>query len=217
LNDTRPIFYYDFSSPYAYLAACRVDEVLLVRPEWRPIAFGVIVRRIGKHPWSFKEDRQADFEEIAARAAERGLPEVRYPEGWPVETYSLAPLRVGIVASEEGQDRLRAVTRELFRTAFVDGQHLADLDAVLGAAERAGMKAERVRQAIESTDVKERLRAQTDAALECGVTGVPTVAIGERLWWGDDRLREAAAALATRRDLSSLSAARSRARTRSRG
>ena len=195
MNDARPVFYYDFSSPYAYLGVWRVDEILPIRPEWRPIAFGVIVRRISKRPWSFNEDRNADFDELARRAAERGLPEVRYPEGWPVETYSLTPLRAAVVASEEGQDRLRAVTRELYRTAFVDGRHLADVEAVLDAAERAGMDRGRVGEAIKSTEVKERLRAQTDGALERGVTGVPTVAIGERLFWGDDRLEEAAEAL----------------------
>jgi 2-hydroxychromene-2-carboxylate isomerase len=195
MNDTRPIFYYDFSSPYAYFGASRVDDVLPIPPEWRPIAFGVIVRRTGKQPWSFNEDRHADFAEIARRAAERGLPEVRYPDGWPVETYSLFPLRAAVVASEDGQERLRAVTRELFRTAFVDGQHLAELDAVLEAVERAGMDRAGMREAIESPDIKERLRAQTDAALDRGVTGVPTVAIGERLFWGDDRLEEAAEAL----------------------
>src|SRR5436305_6184496 len=158
MSDGPPVFYYDFSSPYAYLAACRVDDVLPVRPEWRPIAFGVIVRRIGKQPWSFEEDRQANFDEIALRAAERGLPEVRYPDGWPVETYSLAPLRAALVASDEGRDRLRALSRELFRTAFVDGRHLADLDAVLDSVERAGMDRGRVRDAIESPEVKERLR-----------------------------------------------------------
>jgi 2-hydroxychromene-2-carboxylate isomerase len=195
-TEAPPTFFYDFSSPYAYLAACRVDDVLPARAEWRPVAFGVIVRRVGKRPWSFKEDRQADFDAIAGRAAERGLPDVRYPEGWPAETYSLAALRAAVVASDEGQDRLRVASREMFRTAFVDGQHLADVEAVLDAIERAGMDRDLVRRAIESVELKERLRAQTDAALERGVTGVPTVAIGEKLFWGDDRLEEAAAALA---------------------
>jgi 2-hydroxychromene-2-carboxylate isomerase len=188
-----PVFYYDLSSPYAYLAACRVDELLPARPEWRPIAFGVIVQRLGKVPWSFAEDRGAHFEAIARRAAERGLPPVRYPEGWPAETYSLTPLRAALLASD--QDQLRAVSHELFRTAFVDGQQLADTDAVLDAVARAGMDREATRAGIESQDVKERLRAQTDAAMARGVTGIPTVAIGERLFWGDDRLDEAAGAL----------------------
>jgi 2-hydroxychromene-2-carboxylate isomerase len=191
-----PLFYFDLSSPYAYLAASRVDDVLPVRPEWRPIAFGVIVRRIGKTPWSLTDDRRAHFDAIARRAAERGLQDVRYPEGWPVETYSLTPLRAALVAADESQDRVRAVALELFRTAFVEGQHLADEDAVLYAVGRSGMDRDRVHHAIATVDVKERLRAQTDAALERGVTGVPTVAAGDRLFWGDDRLEEAATVLA---------------------
>jgi 2-hydroxychromene-2-carboxylate isomerase len=193
--DGPPIFYYDFSSPYGYLAAMRVDDVLPVRPEWRPIAFGVIVRRIGKRPWSFEDDRHTNFDAIARRAAERGLPDVRYPEGWPVETYSLAPLRAALVASDDSQDRLRAASRELYRTAFVDGQNLADVEAVLDAVERAGMDREAVREAIGTVAVKERLRVQTDAAFERGVTGVPTIEVGEKLYWGDDRLEDAADAL----------------------
>jgi 2-hydroxychromene-2-carboxylate isomerase len=94
------------------------------------------------------------------------------------------------------QDQLRAFTRQLFRTAFVDGQHLADLDAVLDAAERADMDRDAVAAGITSAEIKERLRANTDGALAKGVTGVPTVAIGERLFWGDDRLEEAAMAVA---------------------
>lgn len=194
MSAVRPVFYYDVSSPYAYLAACRVDDVLPVRPEWRPVAFGVIVRKLGKVPWSFKPRRQKDFDTISARAAERGLPEVRYPQGWPVETYSLAPIRVAVLVSHD-QDQLRAVSHELFRTMFVDGRHLADLDAVLEAAERGGMDRSVVREGIERQAVKNQLRRITDTALERGVTGVPTVAVGERLFWGDDQLEIAAAAL----------------------
>jgi 2-hydroxychromene-2-carboxylate isomerase len=190
---SAPVFYYDVSSPYAYLAASRVDEVLPVKPVWLPIAFGVIVQKVGKVPWSFKEDRQAHFDSIARRAAERGLPEVRYPEGWPVETYSLAPLRAAVIAADEGQEQLRVLSRELFRTMFVDGRHLADLEAVLDAAERAGMDRAAVRSGVERPEIKDRLRAATDDALERGVTGVPTVAVGEKLFWGDDRLEDAAA------------------------
>ncbi len=174
----EPVFYYDISSPYAYLAAFRVDDVLPVRPEWRPIAFGVIVRSLGKVPWSFRSDRENDFGEVAARAAERGLPEVRYPHGWPAETYSLTPLRAAVLAAQESQERLRAVSRELFRTMFVNGRHLADLNEVLDAAERAGMDRASVRAGIESSDVKDRLRLDTDHALAAGVTGVPTVVGG---------------------------------------
>ena len=186
----RPAFYYDVSSPYAYLAACRVDDVLPVRPEWRPIAFGVIVRQLGKVPWSFREQRDAHFASIAARGSERGLPEFRYPEGWPAETYSLTPLRALLLTDDEEQ--LRAASHELFRMMFVEGRHLAELDVVLEAAERAAMDRERVRDGVEDPEIKRELRERTDDAIARGVTGVPTVVIGDELYWGDDRLDEAA-------------------------
>lgn len=189
-----PVFYYDLSSPYAYLAASRVDETLPARPEWRPIAFGVIVRERGRVPWSFAEDRTEHFDEIAGRARGRGLPEVRYPEGWPVETYSLQPLRALLLAAD--QDQLRGASLQLYRMMFAEGRHLADLETVLEAVARAGMDPDEVREGIGSDEIKQRLRAQTDQAVAAGVIGVPTVAVGDRLFWGDDHLEDAAAAIA---------------------
>jgi 2-hydroxychromene-2-carboxylate isomerase len=190
----RAEFFYDFNSPYAYLAATRVDDVLPVRPAWRPIAFGVIVQRTGKVPWSFAEDRRRDFEEIERRANDRGLPPVRYPEGWPLATYSLTPLRAALIAAEKGL--LREVSRELFRAVFVDGQSLAEIDTTLEACERAGMDRVQVRAGIGQQDVKDRLRAATEEALARGIMGVPTIAVGEELFWGDDRLEDAVARMA---------------------
>ena len=153
----------------------------------------MIVRARGKTPWSFAADRDAHFETISRRAAERGLPEVCYPEGWPADTYSLLGLRAALLA--EDADQLRAISRALFTTMFVEGRHLADLEAVLDAAERAWFDRDRVRAGIEDSSVKAGLREHTDAALARGVTGVPTVAVGDELFWGDDRLEEAAAAV----------------------
>ena len=51
----RPVFLYEFNSPYAYLAAARVDEVLAVRPRWQPVAFAFMLRAHRREPWSFDE------------------------------------------------------------------------------------------------------------------------------------------------------------------
>jgi 2-hydroxychromene-2-carboxylate isomerase len=188
----EPEFFYDFNSPYAYLAAARVDDVLPSPARWRPISFGVIVRATGKVPWSFTDQRAAGIAEIARRAAERGLPEVLYPEGWPVASYSLAPLRSALVAEDAGLQREFA--REMFGLVFAGGRPGSDMDALRTAAARAGLDPDAVLARIEEDDVKARLRAATDEALARGVTGVPTVAVGEQLFWGDDRLEGAAAA-----------------------
>jgi len=191
---SAPVFYYDFNSPYAYLAAMRVDDVLPVTPLWKPISFGVIVKTLGKRPWSFTDERPQGIEVIAARAAKRGLPPVLYPEGWPVGSYSLTPLRAALIAGDQGLER--ELTRELYAIFFGRGLSLADEELVLGAAERVGMDRDALARALAGDEVKQRLRADTEAAIALGVTGVPTVAVGEELFWGDDRLEDAAAALA---------------------
>jgi 2-hydroxychromene-2-carboxylate isomerase len=193
VND-RPVFYYDFNSPYAWLAAERVNSVLPIPPVWQPVSFGHILQATGREPWSFHEPTQSEGKaEVERRAAERGLPAPRWIEGWPIETYSLLPLRAAIFAQQAG----RAVSFSLaaFRQFFAAGRTLADLDNVLIAAAASELHPRAVTKGIESQTVKDGLRRATEEALELGIVGVPTVAIGSELYWGDDKLEDAAAAL----------------------
>lgn len=189
-----PVFYFDLSSPYAYLAATRVDEVLGTPARWEPIVFGAVLRAAERVPWSLREEtREPGMRAVEQRAAERGLPPVRWPRGWPAESYSVEPLRAVLWARERGLDR--ALTLELYREAFVHGRALDDPEAVRAAARRAGLEAEALGAGIAKAEIKARLREGTERAIERGVTGVPTVAVEDRLFWGDDRLEDAAGAL----------------------
>jgi 2-hydroxychromene-2-carboxylate isomerase len=199
----RATFYYDFSSPYSYLAAERISglfaEAELEQPEWQPISFGHIVQAIGKVPWSMQPGgpNPADLEEIERRAAERGLPEVHYPTGWPAESYSLNPVRAAIYAKESG--RVVSFTLACFRQVFAAGRDMSDVDNVLVAAAACELHPNAVMKGIETQSVKDKLRSATDEALERGVQGIPTVAVGGELFWGDDRLEEAVAAASVAR------------------
>jgi 2-hydroxychromene-2-carboxylate isomerase len=191
----RPVFYYDFNSPYAWLAAERVNTVLPVPPVWQPVSFGHILQATRREPWSFNEPTRSEgIAEIERRAAERGLPAPRWIDGWPIATYSLLPLRAAVFAQQAG----RAVSFSLaaFRQLFAAGRTLAELDNVLIAAAAAELHPRAVTQGVESRSVKDALRRATDDALELGIVGVPSVAVGNDLFWGDDSLEDAAAALA---------------------
>ena len=189
------VFYYDFNSPYAYLAAERIGD-LIPDAEWRPIAFAILLGQLGRLDGVLENlDPDPIAAEIAERAAKRGLPEFAPPEGWPRETWSLAPLRAALVADERG--RLREFSAAAYRKSFVESRSLAEVDNVIAAASEAGLEPEQVRAGIELPAIKDRLKRNTDEARERGVTGIPTVAIGEELFWGDDRLDEAAAAALT--------------------
>jgi 2-hydroxychromene-2-carboxylate isomerase len=194
----RATFYYDFSSPYSYLAAERISGLFAEsgaeQPEWQPISFGHILQSTGRRPWSFEEDRRVDVEEIQRRADLRGLPEVVYPKGWPIENYSLNPIRAAIYAKESG--RVVSFSLACFRQVFAGGRDMSDVDNVLIAAAACELHPNAVLKGIETRSVKETLRAATDEALALGVEGIPTVAVGDRLFWGDDRLEAAATAAA---------------------
>jgi 2-hydroxychromene-2-carboxylate isomerase len=150
---------------------------------------------IGKVPWSLRDETRGPGQaEIVARARARGLPEVRWPPGWPAESYSLVALRAVLHAFDEG--RGKELTFELYRREFVDGVALDDVDVVVDGAEACGLDGERLRAVLQDPAIKQRLRDATDEARRRGVTGVPTVAVGDELFWGDDRLEDAADALA---------------------
>jgi 2-hydroxychromene-2-carboxylate isomerase len=191
---TEPTFYFDFNSPYAYLAAHRVDRMLAAPVRWQPIAFAFVIRALDRTPWSFTDARPAGMRECEERAARYGLPELRWPPGWPVESYTLAPLRATLVAEEHG--RLREFALAAFAENFVRGTGVREDGALERAAKAAGVDPAAVRDGIERAEIKDRLREATDRALVAGVVGVPTVLVDGELFWGDDRLEAAAARLA---------------------
>lgn len=192
---TEPVFFYDFSSPYSYLSAHRVDRMLPVRPRWQPILFGALIMEIGKEPWSWHEGpaRDAQMRECEQRAHALGLP-LRWPRDWPKGTYSMLVLRAALVA--DGLGCLREFSLAAFRQGLGLGRDLTELDVVLEAADEAGVDRGAIVAGVQTPAIKQRLRDVTTAARELGVTGVPTVQVGDRLFWGDDRLPDAAAALA---------------------
>jgi 2-hydroxychromene-2-carboxylate isomerase len=192
---TEPIFYFDFNSPYAYLAAHRVDRLLGPDVRWQPIAFAFLLRATGRTPWSLTDARPAGMRECQERAARYGLPELRWPPGWPVASYVLAPLRAALVA--QGHGRLREFSLAAFAENFVRGTGVREHGALERAAQTAGVDPAAIREGIEHPGIKERLREATNGALAAGVQGVPTVLVDGERFWGDDRLEAAATRLAS--------------------
>jgi 2-hydroxychromene-2-carboxylate isomerase len=196
----RATFYYDFNSPYSYLAAERISglfaEAGAAQPEWQPISFGHLLQATGRTPWSMQPGGPdpEGLEEVQRRAAERGLPEVRYPRGWPVESYTLNPLRAAIYAKESG--RVVSFSLACFRQVFAAGRDMSDVDNVLIAAAACELHPNAVLKGIKAQSVKEKLRSATEEAIATGVQGIPTVAVGDKLFWGDDRLAAAVRAAA---------------------
>jgi 2-hydroxychromene-2-carboxylate isomerase len=188
---SAPALYFDLGSPYAYLALSRAARVLGAEPELEPVLLGAIFQYRGSGSWSQTDRRDWNVAEIERRAREYGLPPVAWPPGWPPD--GLRGMRAATWAKRLG--RLREFATATYRSAFVDGRDLAELEVIVAAAADAGLPADELPDAIADPAVKDELRRATDAAWDSGVRGVPTLRAGSVLYYGDDRLEEAAAAL----------------------
>jgi 2-hydroxychromene-2-carboxylate isomerase len=181
-------FYFDLGSPYVYLAAERLDGLGLREVEWQPISLGGLFKLTGRSSWGLSPHRELGMAEIEARAAHYGLPQLRWPDGWP--SHYLQANRACLAAGERG--RLETYARTALRMAFTEGRDLSQPEEVFEVAHRCGLDLEWLQARIADQDLKDRLRAATEAAHARGVFGVPTLAVGERLFWGDDQLELAA-------------------------
>jgi 2-hydroxychromene-2-carboxylate isomerase len=187
---SQATFYFDLGSPYAYLAAERIDEVLPAPVLWQPVSLGGIFKLTGRSSWSLgdPERRATGMAEVEQRALSYGLPGVRWPHPWPGNY--LTAMRAATFADMRGAGREFAL--QAFRNAFQEGHDLSVPERVFRAAREAGLDPREVEEAISEPEIKLALREATDAAHRLGVLGVPTVAAGDRLFWGDDRLGDAA-------------------------
>jgi 2-hydroxychromene-2-carboxylate isomerase len=186
----RAIFYFDLGSPFAYLAAERLYDVLPEPIQWQPVSLGALFKLNGRSSWALAgpEPRQAGMVEVERRAALNGLPPVRWPDPWP-GNYLMA-MRAAVFADRAGCGHEFAT--RAFRIAFQEGLDLSVQAHVLQAAHGAGLDTREVEEATQNPQVKLLLREATDVAHSIGVFGVPTIAVDDELFWGDDRLEDAA-------------------------
>ena len=174
-------FYFDVGSPYVYLTVQRLG---LEDAEWKPISLGGLFKLTGRSSWGLGDGREAGMAEIEARAARYGLPPVRWPDPWP--GHYLAAMRACLVAAESGAGE--AFARVALRMGFVEGRDVSQLGAIREAALRAGLDPLHVQERLGAPEIKQRLIDETEAAHARGVIGVPTLATGDRLQWGDDQI-----------------------------
>lgn len=193
----RPVFYFDLGSPYAYLSAERISGLFnaagLEQPEWQPILLGGLFRHFDRGSWALTEARAEGIAEVERRAAGYGLPPLVWPDPWPGEM--LNAMRVATFAKQTG--RTVSFSLAAFRQQFAAGKDLTIPDNVLIAAAACELHPRALEAAVKTKGVKDALRAATDEAAAAGVFGVPSVRVGDEVFWGDDRLSEAVEAAAS--------------------
>jgi len=184
--------YFDVGSPYSFLALERAERVFGELPELRPVLLGGLFKLTGRTSWGVGDPalREAGMLEIESRATAYDLPAIRWPKPWPGDY--LTAMRIATWAKSQGA--CAAFAFAAGRRLFLRGADLSLEDEWAAAAEQAGLDGIEALRAAARPEVKQALREATDAAFARGVIGVPTVAVGDELFWGDDRLEDASVA-----------------------
>ena len=177
-------FYFDFSSPYGYLASTKIDALAAKHGRtvtWRPMLLGVAFKATGGAPLPTiplkGEYSKRDFRRSARF---HGIP-YEQPDPFPVSTVTACR---AFYSLNQTDDRAK-LARCLFTAYFVEGINIGESSNVLKIAGGLGLEPD-----IESQAVKDRTRAEVDAALAKGVFGSPYIIVDGEPFWGVDRFEQ---------------------------
>jgi len=196
---SQPIeFYFDFSSPYGYLASEKIDDLAARhgrKVKWRPILLGVVFKQTGGAPLTTLPLKgEYSLHDFSRSARFLDVP-YTHPETFPINTMHAA--RAYYWLHEQNCEAARAFAHSVYRAYFRDGRDIADVAVVLELATRHGADRATLAGALNSAALKERLKAECDAALAKGVFGSPYISVDGEPFFGADRLPQIERWLAT--------------------
>lgn len=183
-------FYFDFSSPYSYLLSERIDDLAARfgrRVRWHPILFGVVFKTTGSAPLTLQAPPKAAYSlhDFARSARFMGIP-YRHPDVFPLATQHAARAYYWLDGNDSALARRFA--HAAFRALFVDNRDISTPEAVLEIGSNLGVDRKQLENALQSPEIKARLKDEVDAALALGVFGGPYVVIDGEPFFGADRL-----------------------------
>lgn len=182
-------FWFDFSSPYGYLAATRIEELAARHGRgvrWRPMLLGVVFKISGQTPLLDIPLKGPYSRHDMPRFARLWNVRLAFPPVFPFS--AVAPSRVFYWL--EGTDAALAAryARAAYDAAWGEGGDISKPEAAAAVAERFGIDRAATLAGIVEPAVKEKLRLAVDAAVAAGIFGSPTVVIDGEKFWGADRL-----------------------------
>jgi 2-hydroxychromene-2-carboxylate isomerase len=191
-------FYFDFSSPYGYLAACRIEALAAKfgrTVNWRPFLLGVVFKQTGMAPLTQIPIKgnyaKRDFE----RSARFYAIEFRMPPMFPIA--SQAPARIVLWAKAQEPALAAKLALALYEAYFRDGLDISNPDVAAEIAGKAGVDRVAARACIDDPAIKDLLKREVEQAIQAGVFGSPFVVVDGESFWGHDRFDQLERWLAT--------------------
>lgn len=183
-------FYFDFSSPYGYFAAEKIEHVIApfeLSVIWHPILLGPAFAKTGNRPLAeqpIKDDYSVH--DWARLARFMNLP-WSMPDIFPISTVNTARAFYGIEEELGGHEKAKEFAKVAYKAYFGHGRAINDLDIIADLAKQCDVDGEHLRQVITTQTIKDRLHHEVEESLNKGVFGSPFVIIDGEKFWGSDR------------------------------
>ena len=188
--DRQVDFFFDFSSPYSYLAAESIDALAARHGHtvnWMPMMLGVIFKSTGSAPLTEQHPWRASYSVMDfKRSAEMANLPFRYPSRFPQASHNAA--RVLLWLQQTAPAKARPFALAVFRNLFVHDGDIQDADTLAAIGRTLDIDEAKLRASIQDPAVKQRLAQNNEAATSRQVFGAPTFFVGDEQFWGHDRM-----------------------------
>ncbi len=191
--------YFDFTSPYSYLASTRIEALAAKHErglEWVPILLGPVFAATGVKAL-VDQPIKGDYALLDFPRSARflGVP-YRHPEPFPVATYQAARVLIGL--QREHPDKAALWVHAVFDAYFAHNRNISDMPVLHALARELGVEPARVDAWCGDAQIKAQLKANVDRALQSGVCGAPFFVVDDEPFWGVDRMPQLDAWLTAR-------------------
>lgn len=187
MSDAPIEFFYDFNSPYGYIAAHKIGDLAAKHGrtvDWKPFLLGAVFKVTGAQPLPHVPMKGDYARHDFARSAR--FHDVTYN---PPADFPFSPVAASrAVYWAKGQGKAAEMTLALYNAALGDAQDIAAPDAVVAIAAKAGFDADAVAAGIQDPAIKEELKTVTDEAISREIFGSPFMVVDGEAFWGADRL-----------------------------
>ncbi|MFT6303476.1 MAG: 2-hydroxychromene-2-carboxylate isomerase [Granulosicoccus sp.] len=187
-------FYFDFSSPYGYLASKRIEQIATTYGHevvWHPILLGAIFKVTGQAPIT-EAPLKGDYALMDfARSAREHKLDYKHPQVFPIGAVAACRaalwVRDGASASnKQTSDFIQAI----FGAYYADGKDITNPEVLAELAAPIGIDSAQMLNALLEQSVKDALRVEVENAISAGVFGSPVMIVNKEIFWGNDRLEQ---------------------------
>lgn len=182
-------FYFDFSSPYGYFAAAKIDALAAKHGRevtWHPILLGAVFKMNGQSPLPNIPLKGSYAKHDMLRSARWFELPFKIPSKFPIGT--IAPCRAYYWVQDQNVALAKNFALALYHAYFAEDRDISSPEVTANVAAKLGIDKATLAAALNDTALKERVKNEVDAAIERGVFGSPYIVVDGEPFWGADRL-----------------------------